>query len=296
MMIRFFLLLALIWPGALAASEVRFQLEGYERRFQVFAPDDPQGEMPLVLVLHGVFQTDARMIDTTRGKWEEFAKANNFVAVFPNAVNMVWDIGQGAGTFEPMPRRDDIAYLDQVIALTSERYQIDRNRVFMVGFSLGAQMSFAYTCQRGGIRGIATVSMPLPKALLDDCARTPAVPLLSIHGTNDPVIPAEGGDLPMEGDTVLSLISQQETIDIFAGKAGCTGPGELKSYDRRDDATKANFNRWSGCSVPIWTMSIEGLGHKWPGGGPDLPVSVLGRGTEEVEGTAFVWSFFSALK
>ncbi|EAQ13648.1 MULTISPECIES: PHB depolymerase family esterase [Maritimibacter] len=295
-MIRLFLLILLLLPGSLAASEVRFEMEGFPRRFQVFAPDEPQGEMPLVLVLHGVFQTDNRMIETTRGKWGEFAKKHNFVAVFPNAVNRVWDIGQGTGTFEPSPRRDDIAYLDQVIGLTAQQYRIDRDRIFMVGFSLGAQMSFAYACQRGGIRGIATVSMPLPKALLDDCARTPAVPLLSIHGTNDPVIPAEGGDLPMQGDTVLSLISQQDTIDMFAGKAGCTGPGELKSYDRRDDDTKANFTRLAGCSVPIWTLSIEGLGHKWPGGGPDLPVAVLGRGTEEVEGTAFVWSFFSSIR
>lgn len=294
-MIRLLALILMLCPAAAFATEIRFDLEGHARRFQLFAPDAPEAPMPLVLVLHGAFQTDNRMIAATRGRWETLAKERGFAVAFPNAINRLWDIGKGDGTFTGNPRRDDVAYLDQVIARTAARLPIDMSRIYMVGFSLGAQMTFAYVCQRGGVRGIATVSMPMPEALLSDCRRTGAIPLLSIHGTADPVIPIEGGHVPAGRGRTLDLLSEEQTIEMFAAKAGCAGPGTAKTYDRRDDGTRVNLVRWAGCSVPIWSLTIEGLGHRWPGGGPDLPAAIIGRGTEEIEGVSFVWSFFDNL-
>lgn len=287
------LLAALLAALPASAREVRFDQGALERRFQLHLPDAPDGPLPLVVVLHGAFMNDQRMIVATRGRWEKLAQSEGIAVAIGSGLHRLWDIGQGDGAELLVPRRNDLAYIDQMIAETGRIAAVDPERIFVVGLSMGGQMTYAYACQRDTVRAIATVAMPLPMTLSDECEATRPRPALIIHGTADPVVDYDGGDIPAGPGISTQIASHGETLGLFARRAGCEAPGPVQVFDKVDDGTRAELVRWQGCDLPIWGLTIKGMGHHWPGGGPDLPDAVIGPGTEELDGAVFVWAFFS---
>jgi polyhydroxybutyrate depolymerase len=295
-MIRWLAAIALCVAGAAQAEVIRFEQDGLPRHFQLFTPSETTGPLPLVLVLHGAFQNDERMRRTTRGTWEGLADYEGIAVAFPSAHLRFWDVPGLGGSVGETVARDDFAYLDRVIAEAGARTEIDPDRVFLAGLSMGGQLAYAYACSRPGVRAIATVAMPLPASLVAGCRTGPALPALIVHGTEDPIVPIVGGTLPAGPTTATPLVSHARTQAIFARRAGCDRAEEDRRYDFKDDGTVAIFTRWHGCAAPVWALTIEGMGHRWPGGGPDLPEAIIGPQTEEVDGASFVWSFFDQFR
>ncbi|WP_298491602.1 PHB depolymerase family esterase [uncultured Maritimibacter sp.] len=280
------------------AEEVYFQQDGLTRRFQLLIPDtkpeDTAARRPLIIVLHGLFQSDRGMPKVTRHQWERIAVDQGAVLVYPNAVGKIWDIGQGEASALLRPKRDDLAYLDRVIAVTSERTPIDRDRVFLAGFSMGGQLAYAYACTRPGrIRAVAALSMNLPKVLEDDCAATRPFPIFLGIGDEDPVMPYEGGRIPAGPGFSMAIKGFEETSDFFGQRAGCGADYQESVRDVIDDGTSLVFRQRQGCALPVWSLRITGMGHYWPGGGPDMSPLLIGRPTEEIDGANIVWRFFS---
>ncbi|MBV7409612.1 PHB depolymerase family esterase [Maritimibacter sp. DP1N21-5] len=287
-------LLALALPRFAVAEEVYFRQDGLDRRFQLLIPEGVEGPRPLIVVLHGLFQSDRGMPRVTRHQWERIALDQGAVLVYPNAVGKVWNIGQGEAAALLRPARDDLAYLDRVISVTSERVSIDHDRVFLAGFSMGGQLAYAYACTRPGrVRAVAALSMNLPRVLEDDCSGTPPFPVFLSLGDEDPVMPYDGGQIPAGPGFSMKIMGFEETADFFAARAGC-GEGRQESQrDVIDDGTALVFQQRLGCALPVWTLRVRGMGHYWPGGGPDMSPLLIGRSTEEIDGAQIVWRFFS---
>jgi polyhydroxybutyrate depolymerase len=119
-------------------------------------------------------------------------------------------------------------------------------------------------------------------------------PILLIHGTADPVVPWEGGEvLSSNGGRVLSAAA---TVRFWAAGAGA-GPvpeaGRLP--DRRDDGTRLRLETWRAPGDPaarVTSVTVEGAGHAWPGDPDPPPEWALGRITRELDAAAFIWGFF----
>ncbi|MAM60209.1 PHB depolymerase family esterase [Maritimibacter sp. UBA3975] len=295
-MMRWLAAVLMLVASTAQAEVIRFEQDGLKRQFQLFTPREAAGPLPLVLVLHGALQTGDRMRRTTRGTWEALVDYEGLVVAFPSAHLRFWDVPGLPGSVGETVPRDDIAYLDRVISEAKGRADIDPDRVFLVGLSMGGQLTYAYACTRPGVRAIASVAMPLPTTLAGVCAAGRAMPALIIHGTEDPVVPIGGGALPSGPGAVVPVVSHAETQAIFARRARCGRPAEDRRYDAKQDGTVAIFTRWQGCTRPIWALTIEGMGHRWPGGGPDVPEAIIGPETDEVDGAAFVWSFFDQFR
>ena len=60
------------------------------------------------------------------------ADENKFVVVYPNAIDTWWDVGG----------MRDVKFVEAVIEEMSKRYKIDRKRIYVTGFSLGAMMTY----------------------------------------------------------------------------------------------------------------------------------------------------------
>lgn len=100
------------------------------RKMLVYAPPQIEEDRPLLLSLHGLNQDIYYQQSQTQ--WETIARANNFVLVYPGGINNSWDI---SGT------RDT----DFILAIIDEmynRYGIDRDRVYLSGFSMGGMMTY----------------------------------------------------------------------------------------------------------------------------------------------------------
>lgn len=159
---------ALTWLLGVAASSAgetffRSALFGppgaeVERFWIEYRPDglDPAGTPPVVLALHPGAQSAADFLDSSG--WERVADRAGIVVLYPQATPGAapapgtWNAWDWDGAPDPdgtpafIAQRDDLGYLVALIDLvtTRDEFAADPARVYMTGFSSGAQMTATY--------------------------------------------------------------------------------------------------------------------------------------------------------
>ena len=77
-----------------------------------------------------------------------------------------------------------------------EQYSIDPRRVFVTGISNGGLMSYRLACSLPDqIRAIAPVTAQIPADIVPLCRAESAVSLAVFNGTEDPLVPYNGGQI-----------------------------------------------------------------------------------------------------
>jgi polyhydroxybutyrate depolymerase len=153
------------------------------------------------------------------------------------------------------------------------------------GLSNGGGMSFVLSCALADrIAAVGTVAAAhmLPFAW---CADERPMPLINFHGTDDRVVPYEGGETwvaPVVFPDVEAWTAR------WADRNGC-GPAAVESRVAADVTRREWVGCADGASVVLYT--VQGGGHTWPGGEP-LPEWFLGATSESVDATALMWEFF----
>lgn len=159
------------------------------RYYFLFSPADHHRPLPLVVVLHGLHESPASIASDTR--FTSLASANGFAVVYGVGQQRAWN----AGACCHQAKTDDVTYLERVVADAVRRVDIDRRRVYVVGFSNGAMMALRALCERPDIfAGAGVVSGALATA----CRPQPGVrarPLhiRQFHGSADTTLPTAGG-------------------------------------------------------------------------------------------------------
>jgi polyhydroxybutyrate depolymerase len=180
---------------------------------------------------------------------------------------------------------DDVAYLDRVIEDALNRLGTNPAKVFMAGFSNGAGMTFRFAAEKADrVAAIATIAghcrVANPKP-----ARP--VPTLFMIGSVDPLVPLRGGSV--RSPWLHRLVRQppvNETLERWARGIGC----ETIPVNRSDEKG-VRVDIYPG-PVPFQCVTIEGLGHHWPGGKGQLNHRIAGPTSDTIDGTEYVWEFF----
>lgn len=170
--------LALLLAGTASSAETwNLRVNNVSRNLLVHAPSGVSGR-PLLLSLHGLNQDAAYQRSTTA--WEAVADTAKFVVVFPNAINKSWDIS-GTG---------DITFLVAIMDSVAKRYNTDKNRVYVSGFSMGGMMSYHVANKIADkVAAIGPVSGYL---FAGTVASSRPMPIIHIHGTADDVVGYSG--------------------------------------------------------------------------------------------------------
>ncbi|MBN2174701.1 MAG: carbohydrate-binding protein [Bacteroidales bacterium] len=156
-----------------------FMVGSTTRKMLVYAPSGIIPGRPLLISMHGYNQDINYQKNQT--KWELIAKENNFVVVYPGGINNSWDI---SGT-------TDIDFILAIIDEMADRYSIDRNRVYLSGFSMGGMMTYyAATQIADKIAAFAPVSGYLMQG--PDTNSSRPIPIIHTHGTADDVVGYSG--------------------------------------------------------------------------------------------------------
>jgi len=277
-------------PGSTTST---MSVAGRERTVIVHVPSGYTGSsrVALVLNMHGSGSTAAAQEAFTG--MDVTADSDGFIVAYPQGLipegaGFDWNVpGEPlvGGNAVPAGSADDVTFLTTLVRILEARYCVDPSRVYATGFSGGSRMASQLACDASGtFAAVAPVSglrRPTP------CPTTRPVPIVSFHGTADPVDPYDG-----HGEAYWTYSVPQAAQD-WAVQDSCS-PTAATSVP----AAGATLTRYSGCAggATVELFSITGEGHEWPGG-PHLGRSltrVLGPQSDAVDANAVMWAFFSA--
>ncbi|SEU06001.1 alpha/beta hydrolase family esterase [Paracoccus homiensis] len=152
----------------------------------------PEGSVPrgIVMHLHGGGASGQAMLTSDLGKE---AVARGYVLIAPNGEHPEnrwtrdWSVDAGNMDFE----RDDIAFLNAVLADARSRTGMSDAPVYLAGFSRGASMVWNMACKQPDF---ALAYAPLAGAFWEPLPRDCAAPvrLFHTHGWADRTVPLEG--------------------------------------------------------------------------------------------------------
>lgn len=233
----FVLLSIFLIPFSFSAQE-SIQVGTATRQMIVYAPSGIEQNRPLVISMHGRGQTMNDQKNQTQ--FQSVAQANNFVLVFPQSDGENWQLWGD----------NDINFILAIIDEMHARYGIDRNRVYLSGFSMGGMMTYyAATKIADKIAAFAPVSGFLMGG--PDTNSSRPIPIIHIHGVLDDYVP-------------YSRV--QECMDAWIARNGCpTTPVVINPYPANVPTAKSVKKYWGPGKekVEIVSIGVDEVGHAY---------------------------------
>ncbi len=155
------------------------------------------GPAPLLFVLHGFGGNAQAMGGFTDIENSLDAYDLDAVVVYPNGTGAEQGLPQSwnAGTccpFASLNLVDDVAFFEELIASLISQYDIDTDRVWVVGHSNGGMMAYRLACELSS--RITAIGVAAGSMMIDSCSPTRPVAALHVHGDLDTVVPLAGGN------------------------------------------------------------------------------------------------------
>ena len=176
---RRFGILLLTLLSLVSAKADDITVDGVKRNYIVYAPKNLGDKRPLLISCHGMNQDAAYQ----KGMLviESVADTAKFVTVFPNGIDKSWDLGGNK----------DLNFMRAIIDKMVEKYNIDRNRVYLSGFSMGGMFTyFAMNRMADTFAAFAPISgYPMWGASFTSSR---PIPIIHTHGTTDDVVNFNG--------------------------------------------------------------------------------------------------------
>ncbi len=279
-MTRITILLALI-IGGISSSFAQFanktmDVSGDVRSYRQYLPTAfnavSEPGVPLIIALHGIGDN---MTNFSVVGFDNIADTARFIVVYPQGkLNAFSQNSWNNGTLLASTN-DDIAFLSRLIDTMKVKYDIDLNRVYLTGFSMGGIMTYHMLCSLPSrIAAIASVSGPMSDSDVSGCDPGRSVPVMHMHGTADGTVPYDGG-LP-------SLSSVPATLAFWQNNNGCADSAvyNLPNTVLVDSITVDTIS-FNTCGAPLVHWRENNADHQW-----------LYTPINDVDATKEIWLFF----
>lgn len=263
---------------------------GNEYTYQWTVPSSYDGS-PLAVVFdfHGIGSNGAQQ--AVFSGWAAAAELEGFLSVQPTGLA----VGDDRASWE-LPQfdtdeRDDITMVVDLIEDISNRICIDPARIYATGMSNGGLLTSTLVCALS--ERIAAAVSVAGVTHHESCAPTRAVPYLAFHGTDDEVVPFNGGgESSLDGADLSGGFFEQVIPDEFAEFASSSGCTESTDSEVTPEVTLTSY---SGCDddVPLGFYTIAGGGHTWPGSTISAAIPSLGVTNTDISATEIAWDFFT---
>jgi poly(3-hydroxybutyrate) depolymerase len=240
---------------------------GSARWFLHTVPTAHDGDTPLPLVVdfHGL--SEGATIHTSMSEASTFAEQEGFVVAFPHGRfdPVRWDAADQSDANE------DLVFVDTILETLGDELCLDESRVYAMGLSYGAFMTSMVTCARSdtfaAVAPVAGVRAP------DPCPQARDVPLLSFHGTEDPI---------------LAYASYPIAAATWAERNGCD-PTPTDTV-LTPEVTHRVWDCPKDAAVEFYVL--PGGGHSWPGSAFSRAIAaIVGYTTLDIHATATAWAF-----
>lgn len=229
---------------------------GGDRPVELEAPDtyDHDTPTPLLVLLHG-YGANA-FVQTAYTGLDELVEEAGILFAAPDGLvdgtgKQFWNAGPACCGVDA-PEVDDVAYIGGLIEEISAVWNVDPDRVYLVGHSNGGFMSYRMACDRPDlIAGIVNLAGAAHGDAVP-CDVGEAVSILHIHGDADDVVPYEG---------TAAYPGAIESVTEWADRDGCAGALEdagTVDIERRLDGAETVAETTAGCpagvGVDLWTI------------------------------------------
>lgn len=281
---------------------------------RVFSVHVPKGKrdtpnLPLVLVLHGGGGGDPKNLAHGLG-FNALSDEEGFIVVYPKGMHRQWNDGRNAPFYGvDIAKVDDVGFINAVLDRMEQDYKTDKRRVYIAGQSNGGMMTHRLGMELSPrLAAIATIICTIPKNLLKEreaaeAAGKPApgrLPVLIMNGTQDPVVPWEGGFARVGKQTFGEIASTRDTLAYYLKRNGLPAEPAIKKdlpdTDPEDGCqTQYASHTAENSTGEVCLYTITGGGHVWPGAEKNYRESAFvatGTKCKDFSGTMAVWEFF----
>ena len=215
--------LLLLVGGLLPVAADNLTVNGTSRSYNVIVPKNLGENRPLLIFCHG-YNQDAGWMQNNEFKndnvsMEAVCDTAKFVCVFPNGIDRSWDTGGDR----------DINFIKAIIEKMVTQHKIDRNRIYLGGFSMGGMLTYNAINKMSDIIA-AFVSCSGPSVVTPKAGLRP-IPLLHIQGTAD------------------NFSGVQPALNPWIKHNGCS----------TTDKVINNYNGFSGAKLHIWGPGNDGV-------------------------------------
>lgn len=244
-------------PTAVSGAPIQhgtISVAGIERTYRLYIPAGLAANrpVPLVLVLHAAMDTADQTAAITG--FDDVASAHGAIAVYPEGLNGTWNAGICCGV-AMHTKVDDSGFISALLQKLERTYRVDPARVYAVGVSNGAILAYQLACSMAD--RFAAIASVAGSMALDSCHPSAAVSVLEIHGTNDVLVPYQGGRLYPEPE--VTIASTPAVAARWASLDSC--PGAPASQSQPPVTTET----WSGCAhgTMVSLVTVQGGTHTW---------------------------------
>ena len=264
------------------------QVGGAERRYLLHLPAsyDKNKPTPLVFIFHGGGGTPQ---SARRLGFGELSDKKGFILVYPEGIRG-WNDGRQA-YFQV---NDDVGFVRAMIERLKKTLNVDPNRIYAAGNSNGGIFSQRLACELSDeLAAVASGAGTMPEKIEPTCKPQNPISVLAFHGTDDQLVPFDGGIAGRAG-TVLSVL---KTIAKWVELNDCRSTPQVTKEPDTDpqDGTRVRRELYAPCkkggTVEVLLYVIEGGGHAWAGmRGYSNPES--GRVSRDINAAEIAWDFF----
>lgn len=243
-------------------KSIDITVNGLQRSYWLYVPDGCPTNAPLVIAMHG---TTGHSTDNSP-RFNEIADKEKFIVAYPQGRELYFPVfgGNATGWEATGEYSEDVDFIRSVVTEVSDKYKVDRKRVYCCGFSNGGMNTYSLTNFCTDIfAAFASISgFPINEFHHRHVSARP-VPFLHIHGKAD--------------DFVKYSLVPAVIDNMVARNGACPVP------ERTSVAGKYDKNVYAAQDggFPVIFYEVDGMGHN------DFTTN-----TEEGNSSLTMWNFF----
>jgi polyhydroxybutyrate depolymerase len=229
------------------------------------------------------------------------ADREGFMVLYPNGMGILgflqhWNAGHCCGKAAD-DQVDDVGFVAATIADVCGRFKVDRDRIYMVGFSNGGMLTHRFAAERGDLLAAAAPmaasiggrpSEDFPEWRIPEPVRP--IPIIVFHGLSDDDVSYEGGVSRHRGGT-RSYWSVEKSVQFWVTRNGCSPQVVSKELN----AGSVLLTSWVDCKdkADVALYLIRDWGHVWPGSYFTADLAE-GDPLRNFDAAEIIWDFFKS--
>lgn len=186
--------------------------DGTEREYLEYVPAayNPENPSPVIFALHGLGDN---MNNFSGIRFDNVADTTGCIIITPQAlmaffgtmpIGEAWNTGASLYGITPNEDVDDTGFIMAILDSLENHYNIDSDRIFVTGFSMGGYMSNRLAAEAGDrIKAIASVAGTFGVNFNPEPEYN--VSVLHIHGTNDNTVEYTGNQSGMDAENLVEF-------------------------------------------------------------------------------------------